>query len=280
MDKQITQTIKYQPRFNGIFEDHEGFHRQIHLASGYNDLNAFHCNNESGGIRSYPDNDNRLCHGNSQSNDLESVISNSDHDLVHELESEISDYLGAPYVVATRSGEVAMHLALMLAVRKAYDSDTLSGNRVFCSDLCPVDEATSILNMNGTPTFIDVTDYDFNINPECLEIAFDTYPDTRIVILNHYQGFPTDVLEVKEICQSHEAILIENASDSFGAKVDDRYTGTFGDSRYLGAELRGEAAVILNTATLASFVMCMGIYQAYPFFRKQKNEPKKKVQRT
>lgn len=198
MDEQISQTIKYQPRFNGIFEDHEGFHRQINLTSVSHGNNSYHA-------------------------------SNSDHDLIHELESEISDYLGAPYVVATRSGEVAMHLALMLAVRKAYNSDTLSGNRVFCSDLCPVDEATSILNMNGTPTFIDVTDYDFNINPECLEIAFDTYPDTRIVILDHYHGFPGTVTEIKEICKTHGALLIENASDSIGAKVDGRYTGTFGD---------------------------------------------------
>lgn len=43
-------------------------------------------------------------------------------------------------------------------------------------------------------------------------------------------------------------------------------------SRYLGPELRGEASVVGNTATLASLVMCLGIYQAYPYFRKTGNK--------
>lgn len=41
-------------------------------------------------------------------------------------------------------------------------------------------------------------------------------------------------------------------------------------SRFLGAELRGEASVIINIATIVSLVMCLGIYQAYPYFRKNK----------
>ena len=40
-------------------------------------------------------------------------------------------------------------------------------------------------------------------------------------------------------------------------------------NRYLGAELKGEAAIVTNTAALVSLVLCLGVYQAYPFFRKQ-----------
>ena len=42
-------------------------------------------------------------------------------------------------------------------------------------------------------------------------------------------------------------------------------------SRYLGAELRGEASVITNFSALGSLLLCVGIYQAYPYFRKTKN---------
>ena len=42
-------------------------------------------------------------------------------------------------------------------------------------------------------------------------------------------------------------------------------------SRYLGKELRGEASVIVNFSTLVSLVLCGGIYQAYPYFRKKNN---------
>ena len=39
-------------------------------------------------------------------------------------------------------------------------------------------------------------------------------------------------------------------------------------ARYLGPELRGEAAVILNYSEMISLVLCLGIYQAYPYFKK------------
>lgn len=40
-------------------------------------------------------------------------------------------------------------------------------------------------------------------------------------------------------------------------------------TRYLGAELRGEASVIMNYAGLISLLLCFGIYQAYPYFKKK-----------
>lgn len=46
-------------------------------------------------------------------------------------------------------------------------------------------------------------------------------------------------------------------------------------SRYLGKELRGEAAVVVNFSTLTSLVLCAGIYQAYPFFRKNGNKDRR-----
>lgn len=39
-------------------------------------------------------------------------------------------------------------------------------------------------------------------------------------------------------------------------------------SRYLGAEMRGEASIILNYSEMISLVLCFGIYQAYPYFKK------------
>lgn len=39
-------------------------------------------------------------------------------------------------------------------------------------------------------------------------------------------------------------------------------------ARYLGPELRGEAAIILNYSEMISLFLCLGIYQAYPYFKK------------
>ena len=43
--------------------------------------------------------------------------------------------------------------------------------------------------------------------------------------------------------------------------------------RYFGAELTGQAAVIRNQATMAELILCFGIYQAYPYFRRQGIKP-------
>lgn len=39
-------------------------------------------------------------------------------------------------------------------------------------------------------------------------------------------------------------------------------------ARYLGSELRGDASVILNYSEMISLILCLGVYQAYPYFRK------------
>lgn len=43
-------------------------------------------------------------------------------------------------------------------------------------------------------------------------------------------------------------------------------------NRYLGASLKGEAAVISNYASIISAVLCLGMYQAYPFFKKREGD--------
>ena len=197
MQENKLLAIKNQPRFGGIFEDGKGFDHRIHLTSDQflNDTHDFEIN--------------------------ESAVS--------EFEEKVSSYLNSPYVIATNSGTSAMHVALILAAKKVFGADGLKGQKVFCSDLCPIEQAMPILYEQGEPVFIDVTDYDFNMDPECLEIAFETYPDTKIVVTNHLYGFPGQVEKIKEICGEHGAILIENASESFGASVEGEQTGTIGD---------------------------------------------------
>ena len=43
-------------------------------------------------------------------------------------------------------------------------------------------------------------------------------------------------------------------------------------SRYLGAELRGTASVINNYVEMIMLVLCFGVYQAYPYYKKKTGE--------
>ena len=75
-----------------------------------------------------------------------------------------------------------------------------------------------VIYEGGEPVFIDASPENWGMDPEVLEIAFDKYPDVKIVIMAHLYGFPGQVQRICEICREHGALLIEDASESLGAK--------------------------------------------------------------
>lgn len=167
----------------------------------------------------------------------------------HRLEKEVACYVGMNYAVGLNSGTAAIHLAIKLAAEKIYGSaggnftlsgwgkgSVLLGHQVFCPDFAPISAVNPILYEGGDPIFIDVSPEDWCMDPEVLEIAFNRYPDVRIVIMSHIYGFPGQVKRIKEICREHEALLIEDASESFGAAIDGQNVGAFGDYSVLSFE--------------------------------------------
>lgn len=161
---------------------------------------------------------------------------------IHELEKEAAEYIGVEYATALSSGTAAIHMAVKLAAEKIYGSSTgisqpdglgkggaLYGHRVFCSDLAFALSVNPVVYEGGEPVFIDASPVDWCMDPEALEIAFEKYPDVKIVIMTHLYGFPGQIRWIKEICDDHGALLIEDASESLGAAVGGKKTGSFGD---------------------------------------------------
>lgn len=183
--------------------------------------------------------------GNGEDEDrdrLESFQTGFAEENIDRLEKKIASYIGVPYAAAFNSGTAAIHMAIKLAAEKVYGNisgynasngygrgGALSGKYVFCSDLTSSELVNPVVYEGGIPVFIDASADDWCMDPEVLEIAFETYQDVKIVLMNHVYGFPGQVREIKEICEKHGALLIEDASDSFGAKVDSRQVGSYGD---------------------------------------------------
>lgn len=81
----------------------------------------------------------------------------------------------------------------------------------------------------GVPVFID-TEYDtWNMDPVALEKAFVLYPEVKVVVTAHLYGTPGKVDEIRNVCEQHNAILIEDAAESLGATYKGKQTGQFGD---------------------------------------------------
>ena len=157
---------------------------------------------------------------------------------INEVERLMADYVGTKYAVALSCGTSALHLATKLAGEKLYgqarlDHGTLEGRIVFCSDMTFDASINPVAYEDGEAVFID-TEYDtWNMCPKALEKAFEIYPDVRLVVVAHLYGTPGKMEEIKAICDKHNALIIEDAAESLGAKyrLNGEWveTGTLGD---------------------------------------------------
>ena len=154
------------------------------------------------------------------------------------VEKEMAEYIGVKYAVGLSCGTAALHLATKLAGEKLYgqarpNQGTLQGHRVFCSD-CTFDASINpVAYEDGEAAFID-TEYDtWNMSPEALEKAFELYPDVRLVVVAHLYGTPGKMEEIKAVCEKHNALIVEDAAESLGAKykLGEKWveTGMLGD---------------------------------------------------
>ena len=81
----------------------------------------------------------------------------------------------------------------------------------------------------GVPVFIDSEYETWNMDPKALEKAFEMYPEVKVVVLVHLYGTPCKWDEIKEICDRHNAIIIEDAAEALGATYKGRPCGQLGN---------------------------------------------------
>ena len=153
---------------------------------------------------------------------------------IDEIEIQIANKIGRDNAVALSAGTAALHLAIKLAAERIYGQPqighgSLEGKKVFCSDMTFDATINGICYENGTPVFIDTEYETWNMDPVALEKAFEIYPDVKLIVVVHLYGTPGKIDEIRKIADSHGALIIEDAAESFGASYNGIQTGCFGD---------------------------------------------------
>ena len=143
---------------------------------------------------------------------------------VAKFEESIASYVGTEYAVTFNSGTSAMHAALLSHGIK-------EGDEVIVPSFTFIATANVPLFVGAKPVFADIEEDTFGLDPE--DVKEKITEKTKAIIPIHYGGCPCKIRELKEIAQDHDLILIEDAAESFGAKVKDEKVGTFGDSAML-----------------------------------------------
>lgn len=163
------------------------------------------------------------------------------------FEEEFAAAHQAKYCLAVNNGTSAIHLALWAAGIGPGDEVLVPANTFIATA-----EAVSLCG--ATPAFIDHDDY-FNIDPTLIESAITS--KTKAIIAVHLYGQPAQMQKLRQICDAHRLVLIEDAAQAHLARDGGKFIGSWGDAtcfsfypgKNLGAYGEG-GAVITNDPEL------------------------------
>ena len=153
---------------------------------------------------------------------------------INEVERIAAKKAEMKYAVGLSCCTAALHLAVKSAGETLYGKPQIShgaleGRRVFCSDMTFDATLNPVVYEGGIPVFIDTEEDSWNMDPVALEKAFEIYPDVKLVVCAELYGFTGRMDVIREICDKHGALLIEDAAEAMGATLNGKQCGSFGD---------------------------------------------------
>ena len=140
--------------------------------------------------------------------------------FVPRFEATFAQACGVAYGVATNSGTGALHLALEA-------SGIGPGDEVLIPAWTFVATANAVVHAGAKPVFADVSPADWGIDPEAA--ARRITRRTKAIIAVHLFGHPADMTALRRLARRTGLLLVEDASQAFGAKVEERRVGGLGD---------------------------------------------------
>ena len=157
--------------------------------------------------------------------DLIEFLSNENNRLTNgvkvvEFEQLWSNWLGVKYSVMVNSGASAHDLTL-LALKELHGI-----GEVIVPPLTWVSDVASIINAGLKPIFVDIDLDTLAISAEKIQNALNK--KTKAVFLTHILGLNGLNNKIIEVIDNSNAILIEDACESHGAKFNGKNVGTFG----------------------------------------------------
>lgn len=156
--------------------------------------------------------------------------------FVERFERELAGYVGAKYAVATASGTAALHTALLVAGVRPDDE-------VITSGLTFIAPANAIRYAGAWPVFMDVEASTWQMDPahvarfleqECTWqkgalLDRRTGRRVRAILPVHILGHPANMDPILELAKRYGLAVIEDATESLGARYRGRPVGTLGD---------------------------------------------------
>ncbi len=144
--------------------------------------------------------------------------------VIQEFETLIADYIGTKYCVTFNSGTSAQHATLL-----AYG--ITEGDEIIVPSFTFISTPNSALFVGAKPVFADIEEKTLGLDPDSVLESISS--KTRAIMPIHYGGCPCKIQELREIADDYGLVLIEDAAEAFGAEINGRKIGSFGDASML-----------------------------------------------
>ena len=139
---------------------------------------------------------------------------------LEEVERKLCRITGAKYAVLISNGTAALHAA-------CYAAGIQNGDEVITTPITFAASANCALYCGARPVFADINPETYNISPE--EIEKKITERTKAVVAVDFTGQAVELDQIREICQKHHLILIEDGAHSIGTKYNGTPVGSIAD---------------------------------------------------
>ncbi len=137
-----------------------------------------------------------------------------------ELEQKITETFGCKYAQLTSSGTSALTTA-MAALGIGFGDEVIMPAFTFVASF------EAVISIGAIPVLVDI-DESLTLDPDAVRAAITS--KTKCIMSVHMCGSMADIDALKNICDEHNLILLEDACQSIGATYKGKYVGTIGDA--------------------------------------------------
>ena len=141
------------------------------------------------------------------------------------FESEVAEKFGSRFAVMVNSGSSAN--ILMLTAAKIYLDERFGKKpNIIVPSVSWSTTYTPSYYLGFELKFVDIDSQHFGLNLENVESAMDE--NTVAILTVNLLGSASDLTRLKKLAKQKEILLLEDNCESLGAKLDAKFTGTFG----------------------------------------------------
>ena len=138
------------------------------------------------------------------------------------FEKKFNKFLGTKFTLAVQSGTAALHTAL-----KALGVNP--GDKIIIPNYTCVSNISVLSQLKAIPIIVEVEKDSFGIEVEGLERTIKKYKP-KVLQIVHVYGYPAkNTLKIIKLCKKYNVKVLEDSSESLGAKIDGKKVGNFGD---------------------------------------------------